>query len=110
MASTATGSKDEALRQSVDVPMLANASYRASMLSKSTRFDAGRPVPELPLSGSESEAEVPVYPDSDSSLTMSTHAISPIPPGVSEDSKIMNVMTRFAEFAAKRALNTFYIK
>ncbi|KAM8713210.1 hypothetical protein ACLKA7_013511 [Drosophila subpalustris] len=108
MASTATGSKDEALRQSVDVPMLANASYRASKLSKSTRFDAGRPVPELPLSGSDSEAEVPVYPDSDSSLTMSTHTISPIPPGVSEDSKIMNVMTRFAEFAAKRASNTSF--
>ncbi|KAL7742890.1 hypothetical protein ACLKA6_016252 [Drosophila palustris] len=58
MASTATGSKDEALRPSAYVTMLANESYRASKLSKATRFDAGRPVPELPLSGSESEAEV----------------------------------------------------
>ncbi|KAM8718305.1 hypothetical protein ACLKA7_001005 [Drosophila subpalustris] len=60
------------------------------------------------LRGSESEAEDLMYPDSDLSLTMSTYTISPIPPGVNDDSKFMNVMTWFAEFAAKRASNTSF--
>ncbi|KAL7723267.1 hypothetical protein ACLKA6_000410 [Drosophila palustris] len=88
------------------MPMLANGSYLASKLPKATRFDAGRPTPKLPLSGSESEAEAVDYPDSDSSLTMSTNSISQISPGGNDDSKFMNVMTRFAEFTAKRASNT----
>ncbi|KAM8702734.1 hypothetical protein ACLKA7_000864 [Drosophila subpalustris] len=88
------------------MPMLANESYLASKLPKATRFDAGRRILELPLSGSESEAEAVDYPDSDSSLTMSTNSISQISPGGNDDSKFMNVMTRFAEFTANRASNT----
>ncbi|KAM8718773.1 hypothetical protein ACLKA7_001478 [Drosophila subpalustris] len=90
----------------VMMPMLANGSYLASKLLKATRLDAGKPIPELPLSGSESEAEAVDYPDSDSSLTMSTNSFSQISPGGNDDSKFMNVMTRFAEFKAKRASNT----
>ncbi|KAL7723580.1 hypothetical protein ACLKA6_000417 [Drosophila palustris] len=93
MDSAPAGSQNELM-----MPMLANGSYLASKLPKATRFDAGRPTPELPLSGSES--------DYDSSLTMSTNSISQISPGGNDDSKFMNVMTRFAEFTAKRASNT----
>ncbi|KAM8718778.1 hypothetical protein ACLKA7_001483 [Drosophila subpalustris] len=101
MDSAPAGSQNEVM-----MPILANGSYLASKLPKATRFDAGRPIPELPLSGSESEAEAVDYPNSDSSLTMSTNSISRISPGGNDDSKFMNVMTRFAEFKAKRASNT----
>ncbi|KAL7725175.1 hypothetical protein ACLKA6_017331 [Drosophila palustris] len=101
MDSAPAGSQNEVM-----MPMLANGSYLPSKLPKATRFDAGRPIPELPLSGSESEAEAVDYPDSDSSLTMSTNSISQISPGGNDDSKFMNVMTRFAEFTAKRVSNT----
>ncbi|KAL7725370.1 hypothetical protein ACLKA6_017623 [Drosophila palustris] len=62
MDSAPAGSQNEVM-----MPMLANGSYLASKLPKATRFDAGRPIPELPLSGSESEAEAVDFPDSDSS-------------------------------------------
>ncbi|KAL7725116.1 hypothetical protein ACLKA6_018825 [Drosophila palustris] len=81
MDSAPAGSQNEVM-----MPMLANGSYLASKLPKATRFDAGRPIPELPLSGSESEAEAVDYPDSDSSLTMSTNSISQISPGAKRKS------------------------